>query len=362
MGPLVIAALVIAGAATLASAQSDSRKSGAEIYQSACAACHGADGRGAPRATVGFKTPLPDFTSCAFSTAEPDVDWIATVHLGGRGRGLDRNMPAFGEALSGTEIDRVVAYVRGFCASRRWPAGNLNLPRPLVTDKAFPDNEAFVTTSVPVGFTDRVDTRFEFERRLGPRSQYEVTVPFNVVRWPGGWNQGLGDINLGFKQVVVASARRGAIVSGGVDMTFPTGKETDGLGNRLVTMEPFGVYSQALPFNAFLHAQAGIDIPLNNQAALNEVFWRVAGGQTYTQARWGRAWSPIVELVGARDLEFGERIRWDLIPELHVTLSRRQHVMASGGVRLPLTIRTRNKTVIASLLWDWSQGSLFSGW
>jgi hypothetical protein len=79
-------------------------------------------------------------------------------------------------------------------------------------------------------------------------------------------------------------------------------------------------------------------------------------------AKYGRAWSPIVELVGSRDLEFGERARWDLIPELHVTLSRRQHVMASGGVRLPLTVRTRNTTVIASLLWDWSQGSLFSGW
>jgi mono/diheme cytochrome c family protein len=358
----LLAALVVLLSAARASAQSESPSSGAAIYRSACATCHGADGQGAHHTTVGFKTPLPDFTSCAFSTAEPDVDWLATVHEGGRGRGLDRNMPAFGDALSDADIDRVVAYVRGFCTSRAWPTGNLNLPRPLVTEKAFPENEAFATTIVPTGVTDRVETRFEFERRLGPRSQYELMVPFNVVRWPGGWNQGLGDIDLGFKHVLVASAEHGSIASGGVEISFPTGKETDGLGSRLLTIEPFGVFSQALPFNAFLHAQVGIDVPLNNQAALNEVFWRVAAGQTYTHAKWGRAWSPIVELVGARDLEFGERTRWDLIPELHVTLSRRQHVMASGGVRLPLNIRTRNKTVLASLLWDWSQGSLFSGW
>ena len=143
------AALVVLLSATLASAQTESSRGGAEIYRSACAACHGADGRGAHRTTVGFTTPLPDFTSCAFSTAEPDVDWIATVHEGGRRRGLDRNMPAFGEALSDADIDRVVAYVRGFCTSRAWPSGNLNLPRPLVTEKAFPENEAFVTTMVP---------------------------------------------------------------------------------------------------------------------------------------------------------------------------------------------------------------------
>lgn len=356
------AALVVVGSATIVSAQSGPSATGADIYRSACAACHGADGKGAPRTTVGFETRLPDFSNCAFSTAEPDVDWISTVHLGGRVRGLDRNMPAFGDALSSGDIERVVAYVRGFCTSRSWPIGNLNLPRALVTEKAFPENEALVTTNVPTQYTDRVETRFMYERRVGPLSQFEVTMPFNVVKWPGGWNSGLGDVDLGFKQVVVHNANTGSIVSGGVELTFPTGKETEGLGNRLLTIEPFGAFSQALPFNAFLHAQVGMDVPLNNQSALNEVFWRAAVGKTFTEPKWGRAWSPIVELVGARDLEFGERAQWDLVPELLVTLSRRQHVMASCGVRVPLTLRSRSPAVMASLLWEWSQGSVFSGW
>jgi hypothetical protein len=357
------AALVVVGSATFGFAQTGPLRNGADLYQSACAACHGADGSGAARTTVGFETRLPDFSECAFSTAEPDVDWISTVHVGGRVRGLDRNMPAFGDALSSDEIERVVAYVRGFCTSRSWPIGNLNLPRALVTEKAFPDNEVLITATVPTQYTDRVGTRFTYERRVGPLSQFEVTMPFNVVKWPGGWNSGLGDIDLGFKQVVVHNATSGSIVSGGVELTFPTGKETEGLGNRLLTIEPFAVFSQSLPFNAFLHAQVGMDVPLNNQAALNEVFWRAAVGKTFTEPKWGRAWSPIVELLGSRDLgDFGERARWDLVPELLVTLSRRQHIMASCGVRVPVSIRSRSPVFTASLLWEWSQGSVFSGW
>jgi hypothetical protein len=50
---------------------------------SACAACHGTDGRGTPQSTVGFDTPIPDFTDCSFATPEPDADWLAVMHDGG---------------------------------------------------------------------------------------------------------------------------------------------------------------------------------------------------------------------------------------------------------------------------------------
>src|SRR5689334_8851531 len=80
---------------------------GEDIYRAACITCHGQDGRGAPTATVGFETPLPDFTECSFATAEADADWIAVVHEGGRIRGLSRRMPAFGDALTGEQIAAV---------------------------------------------------------------------------------------------------------------------------------------------------------------------------------------------------------------------------------------------------------------
>jgi mono/diheme cytochrome c family protein len=363
---LTTVALIAASSPNHASAQGSRETravaSGAEIYQSACLACHGPDGKGTPVTTVGFATRLPDFTDCAISTSEPDADWISTVHRGGRARGLDPKMPAFGGALTDEEITRVIGYVRDFCGNPSWPSGNLNLPRSLVTEKAYPDNEAFVTTSVPTSYTDRVNTRFVYEHRLGARSQYEVQVPFNDVQFPGGWNHGLGDIAVAFKQVVLASPRHGSILSGSAELTLPTGKETEGLGNRLVVIEPFATFSQILSHGMFVHTQLGIGIPLNIQTATNELFWRAAVGRSFAAPRFGRVWSPMIEVLGLRELVFDERNRWDIVPELQVTLSKRRHITASGGVRFPLNLRSRPTTVIVSGLWSWSQGGVFSGW
>ncbi|MES1209899.1 MAG: c-type cytochrome, partial [Pseudomonadota bacterium] len=74
-------------------------RSGAEVWGAACAACHGPDGAGQPRAVVGFDIPLPDFRDCTFATSEPTADWFAVVHEGGPVRALDRMMPAFAGAL-----------------------------------------------------------------------------------------------------------------------------------------------------------------------------------------------------------------------------------------------------------------------
>ena len=96
---------------------------------------------------TGLETPLPDFTDCRFASREPSADWMAVVHEGGPVRGFSEMMPAFGEALGEEEIEKVVAYVHSFCRDRSWPRGELNLPRPLVTEKAFPEDEAVLTTS-----------------------------------------------------------------------------------------------------------------------------------------------------------------------------------------------------------------------
>ena len=356
-----LSVLLVVGLGTTLPLRVEARQSGADVYRFACAACHGEDGRGQPRSVVGFDTPLPDFTDCAFATSEADSEWNAVVHLGGPARALDRRMPAFGEAFSAEQIQSAIDYVRGFCKSRAWPHGNLNLPRALVTEKAFPENEVIVRVASPEEHF--IETQFVYERRIGPRSQIEFTVPFNVHQAFGAWQRGLGDVAAGFKQVLLARATTGSIVSAGVEMTFPTGKEDLGLGRRLIVFEPFAVYSQRLPGNAFVHAQVGLEKPLN-LSVKREIFWRVAAGKTFVQGPWGRTWSPIVELLAVREFVVGEPEVTELLPQLRVTLSRRHHVSVNGGVRVPLTVPAivRRTSLMGSVLWDWYEGSLFDGW
>ena len=363
----LISLAVAAVSATAASAAGQPRapdRSGAELYRVACAACHGSDGRGAPASTVGFETPLPDFTDCSFASREPAADWFAIAHDGGPVRAFDRRMPAFGEALTAEEIERTIAHVQRFCDDSAWPRGELNLPRPLVTEKAYPEDEAVVTATIDTETARSLTHQFLYERRLGARTQYEVDVPFALRQSAGGaWERGLGDVAVALKHVVAHSLARGAILSVTGEIVLPTGKETQGLGQGVTVFEPFLTFGQVLPSNLFVHAQVGAELSTDRARAEHEAFWRTAIGRTYEQGRFGRAWSPMVELLGARELEDDERAQWDAVPQMQITLSKRQHIMVNAGVRVPLTGRSdRRPQVIGYFLWDWFDGGLTDGW
>jgi mono/diheme cytochrome c family protein len=338
-------------------------RSGQQIYESACETCHGPDGKGASITTVGFTAPLPDFTDCAFATAEPDPDWQAVVHEGGPIRGLDRHMPAFGEALTAEEIAQAVTYLRQFCADASWPRGDLNLPRAFFTEKAFPENEVIWTSAVSADGPTAIQNTLIYERRLGARNQVEVNVPFDILQTRADtWNRGLGDIALAFKRTVHANARSGRIGAAGLELILPTGKEQLGLGSGATIVEPFVLWGQMLPRNSFLQVHAGAELPAGGAPAGREVFVRSALGTTLAQDRgFGRAWSPQIEVLWARPE--GGPAEWDAVPQLQVTLSKLQHVMIAGGARIPLTQRTERSTqVLAYLLWDWFDGGLFEFW
>ncbi len=338
--------------------------SGEQLYRSACASCHGPDGKGQPKSVVGFDTPLPDFTDCGFTTPEADLDWSSVIHKGGRARALDRRMPAFIDALSEDEIDRIIGYVRGFCAEAGWPRGDLNFPRGFFTEKAFPENEAVLTTAVARHPTGSIENRFLYEHRIGKRAQYEINVPVVAQEDDGGaWGRGLGDVSVALKYALVDSFPRGFIVSAGGEVTLPTGKESKGLGGGVTIFEGFGMFAKALPNNGFLHVHAGFEVPASAERANKEVYWRTAIGKTYYANRWGRAWSPMVEVLGAKELMSGVDVEWDVVPQLQVSLSGLQHVLFNLGVRVPVNEReSRGSTVMMYLLWDWFDGGLFSKW
>ena len=62
----VVVLLLLVPASVLEANRDASPASGEVLYRTACAACHGANGRGAPASLRGFDDPLPDFTDSSF--------------------------------------------------------------------------------------------------------------------------------------------------------------------------------------------------------------------------------------------------------------------------------------------------------
>jgi mono/diheme cytochrome c family protein len=336
---------------------------GEDIYRVACAACHGPDGRGRSRSDVGFETPLRDLTECAFATVEPSPDWEAVVSRGGPIRSLDRRMPAFGDALSPDDIALVVDYMRGFCTERaKWPQGDLNFPRPFFTEKAFPENEAVWTTVIGTGDDRSVNNTLVYEQRVGPRGQFEVLAPLVFVQNDAGtWKGGVGDVAVAFKRALYASMDTGAIVSAGGELIIPSGDAEAGLGNGFYVYEVFAMYNQMLPRDSYLLFHGGMEVPSDSDEP-TEAYLRTSIGTTLASDHgFGRSWSPQVELLWARPS--GEASEWDVVPQLQVSLSKLQHVLLAGGLRIPVNQRAdRSTQVVVYLLWDWFDGSFFEYW
>jgi hypothetical protein len=71
----------------------------------------------------------------------------------------------------------------------------------------------------------------------------------------------------------------------------------------------------------------------------------------------------MVEFLATRNLTDNAKTDWDVLPEMQVTISRRQHVRADIGVRAPFTdTRGRTPQVTFYVLWDWADGKLWKGW
>jgi hypothetical protein len=346
------------------------QETGEQIYRAACATCHAIDGKGSPQSIVGFPLPLPDghelpdFSDCPTNTPEPLAIWMGTVHGGGPARGLDRHMPAFGDALTDEQIERVVKHLWTFCSDPAWPRGDLNLPRAFFTEKAFPENEAVWTTGISGSGAKAVTNQVTYEHRIGARNQYEVTVPFAIQQQDAGgaWHRGLGDVEVAFRRTLYADLDRGSIFAAGGAITLPTGKEQDGLGNGFTIYEPFAMWGQVVGENGFVQLHTGYEIASDRTNGQNEAFLRTAVGYTFTQDKgYGRAWSPMAEVLIAKP-QHGVT-EWDVVPQMQVTLSKLQHIMLSVGVRVPLNERAdRKPQVLTYFLWDWFDGGLFQFW
>lgn len=376
--PIRVAAVAFLGltaGAALAAAQDGapgSTRTGQQIFLETCAACHAPDGKGRSRSRVGFDVPLPDFTDPDFASREAHHDWAGIARNGGPSRGFSEIMPSFRDALTPDEIVSAVGYAKSLYEDRSWPPGEFNLPRPLVTEKAFPEDEAVFAGTVsqsPEGL-DSIQGKFVYEQRFGSRNMWEVVVPFgwservaDPLLQSASWGSNLGDIAVAVKRAFYHNLGKGSILSGSAELILPTGDRDSGYGKGTFVFEPFLAYGQILPADFFIQAQAGLEIPFKREEAANEAFLRVALGKSINHKGYGRLWSPMVEILAAKELVSGEKIVLDIVPQIQVTLNKRQHIRFNIGVRLPLNETSgRNLGVMAYLLWDWFDGAFFAGW
>lgn len=365
------AALVIFAAPVLLFSQtikqrSHDIKNGERIFKSGCIACHGAGGRGAPETMTEFRRPdtFPDFSQCDQTTPEPNSAWKDVILHGGPTRAFSQIMPAFDELLSSDEIDDVIAYLRSLCRNDHWARGELNLPRALITEKAFPEDEEVISTVLNAGGAPGLTTDIIHEQRFGMSNQIEVDVPLKFQDQAHTWYGGVGDTTLGLKRVMWSNLRSGSILSLFGGAIVPSGNRARGLGTDTTTFETFAAFDQLFPTNTFVQFQGGANLPRHTDIAPQTVYWRIALGQSLAADRGlGRLWTPMVEFVAARDLVTGASTNWDVVPEMQVTISRRQHVRVNVGYSKPFTNTLgRQSEVVFYLLWDWFDGKLNEGW
>jgi mono/diheme cytochrome c family protein len=341
-------------------------ETGQQIYQAGCVSCHGPDGKGQSQELAGFERPatFPDFSDCPTSTPEPDIQWRAIITNGGPARAFSEIMPAFKDLLTQEQIGKVIEYVRAFCTEGAWPRGDLNLPRPIVTEKAFPENETVVTASFNVRGTPGVSSKVIYERRIGASAMMEAIVPYDFTHDSGSWGAAFGDLALGYKQKLLHSLKKGSIFSVGGELIAPTGNTTLGTGGESTVFEGFAAFGQILPSNSFLQVHTGFELPAHPDDLPRAYYLRTAIGKTFVQeGGLGRRWSPMVEFIADRDLVSGSKTNWDVVPEIQIPMNKRMHILGSIGFRLPINnTADRQKQVMFYVLWDWVDGGLKEGW
>lgn len=345
---------------------------GERIYKTACISCHGPEGKGVPETTRGFEEPktFPDLTRCDQTTSELNNDYRAVITNGGPYRGFSQIMPSFKEALTAKEISEVVGYVRSFCRNSHWPPGELNLPLALNTEKAYPEDEVVLTSSANATGQGAETSHVIYEQRFGIKNQLEVDVPLAFVEQNKTWHGGPGDTSIGVKRVMFSRLTSdqglgaGTIFSLQGNISVPTGSFSKGLGNGTPAFETFAEAGQLFRSKTFLQFQGGAILPVDTGKAPQSTFWFTTVGQMIEQGHGlGRIWSPMFEILGSRDLINRARNDWDVVPQMQVTLSKRQHIRGSAGVRVPVNNTAgRPVQVMFYVLWDWQEGSFRHGW
>lgn len=111
----VMVMLVVMGTASAFGAETKNVVSAQAHFESKCARCHGAGGKGNGFQAMAlfFMFKVPDLTDPAYMQARSDDALFRAIKQGSKG-----GMPAYGLKLSEPEIKDIVVYVRSLVKTR----------------------------------------------------------------------------------------------------------------------------------------------------------------------------------------------------------------------------------------------------
>jgi hypothetical protein len=323
-----------------------------------CARCHAEDGSGKVSEPTITVEPM-DFTDCKVTSAEPDADWERAIAKGGPGVGLSSEMPAFEDSLRPDQITAFVSHMRGFCKEDGWPSGNANFPRPILTGKAFPENEFVLLPAIshlnesPAPSITEASLVAIYERRIGKRSMIEVAVPFVGTNVLSAWTNGIGDVAIAFKHAILDRGDAPRIVSLGLEAVVPSGDRFKAHGSGTVIFEPF-ISAGALLRDWYLQSQLKVELPADRRRAGRALAYNAYLGRDTSAAP--TAWTVGVELNG--EVVFPHLgVTNNLVavtPQVRKGLTGTGALAASAGVMLPINKRdAQGVRWVGYLLWEY---------
>jgi hypothetical protein len=351
-------ALLLAAAIAVVASEQIQPTTIPEMWTAWCARCHAEDGSGRVNEPTITVEPM-DFTDCKVTSPEPDVDWERAIAQGGPGVGLSPQMPAFEDSLSGDQIAAFVSHIRTFCNEPGWPSGNANFPRPILTEKAFPENEFLILPAVSHWNEDPAPSITEssvtavYERRIGKRSMIEIEVPMVGTNSLTTWTSGIGDIALAFKHAVYDRSDTPRIVSLGLEAVLPTGDRLKDHGSGTTIFEPF-ISAGAMLRDWYLQTEIKAELPTDRLRADRAIVYSAYVGRDTSAAP--NTWTLGVELSGEvtfPQLELSSR-DVALTPQVRKGLTGTGALAASLGVMLPLNnVESQGVRWVGYLLWEY---------
>jgi hypothetical protein len=349
-------------AALAAGAQLQTPTTIPEMWNAWCARCHAEDGSGKVNEPTVTVVPM-DFTDCKVTTPEPDADWERAIAKGGPGVGLSPQMPAFEDSLTPQQITGFVSHMRTMCKESGWPSGNANFPRPILTEKAFPENEFVILPAVshyPEELAASItETEFVavYERRVGKRSMVEIELPIVGTNSLGAWSHGLGDMTVAIKHALfypdASTSAPPRIVSAGLEVVLPTGDRFEDHGKGTPIYEPF-ISAGAMFGNWYLQSEIKVELPADITKADRTVVYNTYVGRDTSAAP--NTWTLGLELNYEGELpETGpDNHAFALTPQVRKGITGTGALAASFGVTLPLNKREQQGIKwVGYLLWEY---------